>query len=707
MVLHPVHGSLQGESVEDLQLPHARASISFCRVDGKHENRCFILNGEHAIGCRFCVFLPARGNLANTIDALSAYHPFTPGDVVDFWHGRARSDDTPTTKGSTSPIRPRDLDKRDFDSAFGNDRCLPDPDEWFRKVLNPKAPLDPTTSSGFRNGLNPKAPLDPTTSSGFRDGLNPKAPLDPTTSSGFRNGLNPKAPLDPTTSSGFRDGLNPKAPLDPNQGADVSDATFAELLDVDEVVATSPPKKSRYDVRAPTTFTPLADDFDGPTNNGPRRAAWGKLPDDAIRARALAASKRQVSTKTMAKYTSWINQHWAPFARAKRIKISDLDPETVCYWIEWMVEPGTRSRGTIINYINALAWKWRQYDANVDKEDIFLSKEVLNVRDGLNKRIVIKKPLDRRVPIHPADMMKIKDFVVFTISRFKYCYEDWKSHVKFDASELKGLRAGVACLVAYTFGLRSCQLYHLPFSRFIFENDREWYFHRNWRKFGLVMDDASPGDKTHQRGCARSGMDRVMTSSAWSDQLHQIVEDYVDCVRTFYSVRLKDDEDTTFAKWNIVDSKENKDRFEALEPASIADDLWFHHKTRLSFASLPKRVFHLPFLSYNGGHDEVEEVSQGNENLVVTSWLKHARKSAVCGPVPRGTCLTSHSLRSGAASGFHCVQEHSDMARLSWWFRWNVNSDTAQDHYIEQQWTRRDHPDAEYFWMSLARKEDE
>ena len=646
MVLHPVHGSLQGESVEDLQLPLARASISFCRADGKHENRCFILNAEHAIGCRFCVFLPARGNLANTMDALSAYHPFTPGDVVDFWHGRARSDDTPTTKGSTSPIRPRDLDKRDFDSAFGNDR-----------------------------GLNPNQ--------------------------GFGNDLNPKVPLNPTSSSGFKNGLNP------NQGADVSDATFAELLDVNEVVATSPPKKSRYDVRAPTTFTPLAGDFDGPTNNGPRKAAWGKLPDDDIRARALAASKRQVSTKTMKKYTSWINQHWAPFARAKRIKISDLDPETVCYWIEWMMEPGTRSRGTIINYINALAWKWRQYDANVDKEDIFQSKEVQNVRDGLNKRIVIKEPLDRRIPIHPADMMKIKDFVVFTISRFKYCYEDWKSHVKFDASELKGLRAGVACLVAYTFGLRSCQLYHLPFSRFIFENDREWYFHRNWRKFGLVMDDASPGDKTHQRGCARSGMDRVMTSSAWSDQLHQIVEDYVDCVRTFYSVRLKDDEDATFAKWNIVDSKENEDRFEALEPASIAADLWFHHKTRLSFGSLPKRVFHLPFLSYKGGHDEVEEVSQGNENTVVTSWLKHARKSAECGPVPRGTCLTSHSLRAGAASGFHCVQDHSDMARLSWWFRWNVNSDTAQDHYIEQQWTRRDHPDAEYFWMSLARKEDE
>ena len=465
--------------------------------------------------------------------------------------------------------------------------------------------------------------------------------------------------------------------------------------DEDDDVVASPPAP-RYNVHAPAVH----EFSDEEHVEVPMDAAWAALPDDQIRARAMAATKQPVTMKTMKKYKAWCKQHWKPFARQHGYDVADVTPQIICYWIEWMTQKGTCSRGTIVNYINAFAWQWRQHPCNAGKADIFQDDAVLNVRKGLNKRINVSVPLDVRYPVTPRDMMAIKDGVENSLERFDSMYERYETHGAFAVEELRALRAGVACLIGYTFGLRAQQLYFLEASFFRFEFGQN----ANEYTFGLAMRDGAPGDKTHSNGAARSGLDRVMSASPWSAALRRIFLRFHECVRVFYSVRLIDEGNSTLGEDTLEPSKNQASYFETLS-FEQKQEYWWAKKATLALQELPKRYLYLPFLNAVGqrGTSELERCSEGNEHQTVSSWLSLALRTNDCPKAPRGTKYSSHSLRSGGASAFHCVQPASDLNRLRWWFHWNVHSDIAQDHYIDHQWKRRDHPDAEYFWGAIAR----
>jgi len=642
-VMTTVAGRLYCIDVSGLNTPNARLKTTLCADAGTHELCVFKMGtraGETYLGCRSCVFTSSKvlsDVNAEAMGILSMRAQLEQTAVLDFY-------DVAQPMANKLPPAPNVVD---VDSA-----AFPNTVTYSAGTLSTKTPIEPRNLA--RTQFNT---------------------------------------AQDTVASNRR-------------SVDDDDFAQTDAHGADELPQewTSPERKepdrtqcARYRVNNPTVYVFSDDDDDAKVPSG---AGWDALPNDATRERAYAATKAPVSSKTMKKYNKWIKQHWKPFAKKMNIQIYQVTPEQVVYWIEKMMEKGSMSRGTIINYINAACWLWKQHDNNRGKVNPFLSEEVLHARSGLSTRIKCQRPLDVRTGVTPADMKQIKDGVKNSLQRFKQLYASHATYDKFDVSELRNVRAGVACLIGYTFGLRAQSLYFLESQRLIVDFGDE-------SKFGLVADDEAPGDKTHAHGAARSGLDREMSRCAWSKDLRQIFLDYHECVRTFYSVRLTNGASKLSKESLQNDEQQCTAYLDSLEP-EYAEQEWWSRKNQLTFEELPTRVFHLPFLSSVGScgcRDELDTVTVGNENQTVSSWLNLARHAFDCPKASDGKRYTSHSLRIGAASAFHCVQPVPDMPRLNWWFRWNASSSSAQDHYIDMQWTRRAHPDADYFWAALARRD--
>ena len=379
----------------------------------------------------------------------------------------------------------------------------------------------------------------------------------------------------------------------------------------------------------------------------------------------------------------------------------DLSEEDATMWANSLIYRGTVGGPSLKAYFQAARRMWvvemlkADFDPNNLPPNPFDGPAMRSLQQNVNKRM---KPTEfnaePRTALEPNFFRAILDSVSISMRRFtsNFGLEDYRKYTpwKFEHGEFLAVRAQVAVLICYAFGLRAKTLY------FVTENDITIrYLDYNERRepkmdgrVTLAYLKNTSGSKNWTR--SEHTEPRTLPHNDFSHRLASMFELYMMMKRMMFAYRLVDS-----PEGDIMDPRNFypiEDHENIRKAFNTADEHWkFVNRISDINTVSPER-----YLFIHWGENIVRPPTSPCEK--VSTWLRYAlRKANVYQAANQDRKLTSHAIRAGAASAFICANRLM-RHEMRWFFGWDLKSNVAEDNYIQHSWTIRDQPDCKYFW---------
>jgi hypothetical protein len=457
---------------------------------------------------------------------------------------------------------------------------------------------------------------------------------------------------------------------------------------------------------------------------------------DAARASGTCRMISGMSTATLKKYEKVWREQWVPFfnahavdAQKKPLQINipeaerkprgpttrnfdlrDLTENDVMLWLCKLMQRGCVGPASLKQYHRACRTTWEVkmrrlvlWNPEKPPRNPFEGDEINKLRQNMNKRMAQVKP-DKQLPrkaLEPSYMLAILQSVEQHVERFHFLFGlrdvDQYFPWKFEFKEFLVVRAQLAVLIAYAFGLRAANLYYLTDRdiRVIYLefDDNDNPIHNG--KVTLQYDKSINGQKNYQ--AKKRTEPRVMVHSEFAQRLTMLFRDFKTMKLAMYSYRM-----VANPTGNVMDPQnfypEGQQIDELRKQFMNDDDLddFLFNRIPADRLNPEGTIFNLV------GERFIPRLSGFSPCTVVTSWLTQALRD--CGKYKSATLtgrVTSHVIRAGAVSAYICVHQQL-LNRAKWWFGWKINTDTAEDHYIQFSWTVRDQPASKFFFGKVA-----
>ena len=438
-------------------------------------------------------------------------------------------------------------------------------------------------------------------------------------------------------------------------------------------------------------------------------AAAAANPETAQRAFA-STSTGSLSTSTVKDYSKKWKNSFLPFFEKfcapiripipeherrpggpvdRAFTIADLTDNDVIFWVQFeLIDKGKMSGASARQCLIAARGIWPMkmqmqtegYRVQ-DHRNPFSTDAVRLMQKSLRKRM---KKIDNlqspRTALEPKFFAGILKTLIVVVDRFKACFglDDYRVYMphKFHFTEFELTRNMMAVMIGYMYGLRATNLFDLTLD-----------------DIKITMPERGVRTLTLKKQVCKNfcrnefSEPRVFAPGQFSDIMAELFSVFLTMKRYMYSYRMiEQPSGDTMNPANFIpfDNKEAlKTNFEsAAELDAFLDRIDYAH-----VVSEGGRIWSIPG----------EYVTKDNATKV-TSWLKSSLKRAeLLDEATRDRKLSSHVIRSGAASAFVCVNP-TLLVKAKFHFGWKLDSDVIEENYIAHSWTPRAHPEANFFW---------
>jgi len=247
---------------------------------------------------------------------------------------------------------------------------------------------------------------------------------------------------------------------------------------------------------------------------------------------------------------------------------------------------------------------------------------------------------------------------------------------KFHFAEFELTRNMMAVMIGYMYGLRATNLCELTLD-----------------DIKITMPERGVRTLTLKKQVCKNfcrnefSEPRVFAPGQCSDIMAELFSVFLTMKRYMYSYRMiEQPSGDTMNPANFIPF-DNKEALETNFASAAELDAFLDRIDDAHVVSEGGRIWSIPG----------EYVTKDNATKV-TSWLKSSLKRAeLLDEATRDRKLSSHVIRSGAASAFVCVNP-TLLVKAKFHFGWKLDSDVIEENYIAHSWTPRAHPEANFFW---------
>jgi len=368
--------------------------------------------------------------------------------------------------------------------------------------------------------------------------------------------------------------------------------------------------------------------------------------------------------------------------------IADLTEDDVMLWVQFeLIDKGRMSGSSARQCLISVRGVWplkmqlKGYRVR-GVQNPFSTEAVRKMQTSLGARI--KKVQDTQLPrtaLEPKFFAGILMKLLVTVDLFKACfglndYREYKPN-NFKFTEFELARNMMAVMIGYMFGLRASNLFELELD-----------------DIKIILPDTPRGPRTlalKKLTCKNFSRNefsepRVLPPGQCSDVIAECYIAFLTMKRYMYSYRMIE-----------------QPSGDTMNPANfIPFDNEKAHQTEFASASeldkFLERIGDARTVSEGGVWSIPGEYVAKDKAVKVTSWLRSSLKAAeLLHEATKGRSLSSHVIRSGAASAFVCVNPEL-LVKAKFHFGWAFSSDVIEENYIAHSWTPRAHPDAMFFW---------